>query len=165
MQTDYAFSRCTRRCYLSNRNLEPGEAFYSAILKADESLTRIDIAATAWQGPPEHAVGWWRSRMPPAGNRKLKAAPDSVLLETLSLLLEQPSSAALAYMLALLLVRRRVLTDGLEQDEADRVEVAELWHLQHPVDGRQWSVPMVMPSAEETESVQQELTRLLFTEE
>ncbi len=88
-----------------------GEPFFSVIIAEGEQLIRSDIAADNWQGPPPHTVGWWRSSMPPAGPRKLKPAPDSVLLETLSQLVERPESEALAYLLAVLLVRRRVLTE------------------------------------------------------
>lgn len=165
MQADFAFSRCTRRCYVSDRGLQPGEAFYSVILSDKDELKRVDIAADAWTSPPEGAVGWWRSKMPPAGAKKLKAAPDSILLDTLTQLLEQPESDALAYLLALLLVRRRVLTEDQAFDCQVTDEPQDCWHLQHPGDGRQWTVPVAMPSADKVECVQQELTKLLFTEE
>ncbi|XZE54868.1 hypothetical protein SH139x_000849 [Planctomycetaceae bacterium SH139] len=50
---------------------------------ADDSLVRIDISAQAWNGPPEGTVGWWKSRMPEAGQRKLKLAPDALLVDLL----------------------------------------------------------------------------------
>jgi hypothetical protein len=165
MLQDYSFSRCSRRCLVGNRTLEPGEAFYSVVIADGENLSRADIAANNWQGPPPHTIGWWRSQMPATGSRKLRPAPDTVLLETLSQLVERPECEPLAYMLALLLVRRRVLTE----DEAYAAQVtdepATVWHLQYPVDGRQWSIPMALPTAEAVEGIQQELTRLLFTEE
>jgi hypothetical protein len=103
--------------------------------------------------------------MPPEGTRKLRPAPDSVLLETLSQLVERPECESLAYLLALLLVRRRVLSEDESLGAQATDEPSALWHLQHPVDGRQWSVPMTMPTADGVEGIQQELTRLLFTEE
>lgn len=165
MQQDFTFSRCSRRCAVGQRSLEPGEPFFSVIIADGEQLIRSDIAADNWQGPPPHTVGWWRSSMPPAGPRKLKPAPDSVLLETLSQLVERPESEALAYLLAVLLVRRRVLTEDPNMGCQATDEPSVLWHLQHPVDGRQWTIPMSLPTADTVESIQQELTRLLFTEE
>lgn len=165
MLQDYSFSKCSRRCLLGQRGLEPGEAFYSVIISEGENLTRADIAADNWQGPPPHTVGWWRSRMPPAGARKLRPAPDNVLLETLSQLVDRPDSEPLAYLLALLLVRRRVLTEDEALGCQATDEPSAVWHLQHPVDGRQWSIPMALPTADAVDGIQQELTRLLFTEE
>ncbi len=130
-------------CMIGQRPLEAGEAFYSVII-ADkgEQLTRADIAAENWSGPPPHTVGWWRSSMPSVGARKLRPAPDDVLLETLSQLVERPDNEALAYLLALLLVRRRVLTEDESLGSQVTDEPSTVWHLQHPVDGRQWTIPM-----------------------
>lgn len=165
MLQDFSISRCSRRCHVGQRPLEPGEAFYSVILADGESLNRADIAVQNWTGPPPHSVGWWRSQMPPAGQRKLRPAPDSVLLETLSQLVERPESEPLAYLLALLLVRRRVLTEDENFGCQATDEPSAIWHLQHPIDGRVWTVPMALPTADAVEGIQQELTRLLFTEE
>ncbi len=138
MLSEFNFARCSRRCQVADRNLQPGESFYSVIVDNKDTLTRTDISAEKWQGPPENAVAWWRSRMPDAGARKMRPAPDSVLLETLSQLVERPDSEALAYMLALLLVRRRVLTEDETFGSVVTDEPSDVWHLQHPVDGRQW---------------------------
>ena len=165
MLQDFSFSRCSRRCQIGQRTLAPGESFYSVILSEGEHLSRADIAAENWTGPPTHAVGWWRSRMPAEGSRKLRPAPDSVLLDTLCQLVERPESESLAYLLALLLVRRRILTEDESLGCQVTDEPSAVWHLQHPVDGRQWSVPMSLPTADAVESIQQQLTRLLFTEE
>jgi hypothetical protein len=145
--------------------LTAGEAFYSVVIAEGDHLARVDIALENWTGPPAGAVGWWRSSMPPEGARKLRPAPDSVLLETLTQLVERPDCESLAYLLALLLVRRRVLAEDEAWGAQATDEPSALWHLQHPVDGRQWSIPMTMPTADAVQGIQQELTRLLFTEE
>jgi hypothetical protein len=49
--------------------------------------------------------------MPAAGAAKLRPAPNEVLLDVLTDLLQRPAQAELAYLLALLLVRRRALVD------------------------------------------------------
>lgn len=165
MLQDFTFSKCSRRCHVSSRNLEPGEAFYSVIIADGDNLTRADVAAANWTGPLPKAIGWWRSQMPPAGSRKLRPAPDNVLLETLCQLVERPESEPLAYLLAVLLVRRRVLTEDESFACQTTDEPSAAWHLQHPVDGRQWTIPMALPTADAVEGIQQELTRLLFTEE
>lgn len=76
-----------------------------------DDVVRVDIAASHWTGPGDGAIGWWRSKMPAAAAKKMRPAPNGVLLDTLSDLLQRPGKDALAYLLALLLVRRRVLQE------------------------------------------------------
>jgi len=153
-----------------------------------DDVARLDIAASSWTGPSEGAVGWWRNKMPAAAARKLRPAPTGVLLDTLSDLLQRPGKEALAYLLALLLVRRRVLQEDQDLlameaptghatkchaagrvDASDDSSLAPLWNLVCPADGRQWNVPMVVPGAAQAEStkdeLQAELKTLLFTDE
>ena len=171
---DYSISKCTRRCAISGRALEPNESYFSVIVATGDDVSRMDIAAQAWTGPAADAIGWWRSKMPAAAAKRLRPAPAGVLLDTLSELLQRPGKDALAYLLALLLVRRRVLQEeqGLLAEPADEVAPpaesglpAALWKLVCPADGRQWHVPVVWPTAEQQAGLQAELRELLFTDQ
>ena len=71
----------------------------------------MDIASSEWDGPQDEIIGWWRSHMPAADSRKLKPAPTGVLLDTLADLVDRAGKEELAFLLALLLVRRRVLVE------------------------------------------------------
>ncbi|RMF41256.1 MAG: hypothetical protein D6753_09930 [Planctomycetota bacterium] len=161
---DYSISRCSRKCAVSGRALEPGEPYVSVIVPDGDSVRRLDIARSHWEGPPQEAIGWWSNRMPDAQARRLRPAPVGVLLDALSDLLERPGQEALAYLLALLLVRRRVL---VEQDDitADSQPPPTVWHLVCPADGRMWEVPVVAPPAYQMGELQESLKTLLFTEE
>lgn len=169
MIQDYSISRCTRKCAISGRGLEPGENYYSVIVPQDDDLVRIDIAASQWTGPGEHAIGWWRSKMPVATAHRTRPAPNGVLLDTLSELLERPGKESLAYLLALLLVRRRVLQE--EQPSHPLASAAPSdaarthWNLTCPADGRQWMVTITIPTPEQLEALQEELKGLLFVDE
>ncbi len=97
--------------------------------------------------------------------KKIRPAPNGVLLDTLSELLERPGKETLAYLLALLLIRRRVLhEEQLPQDEQAQ-EQRTVWNLICPADGRQWNVPLVTPHTATLPDLQEQLKRLLFTEE
>ncbi|WP_164103433.1 hypothetical protein [Candidatus Laterigemmans baculatus] len=110
MLSDYKVSRCTRRCAQLERALEPGEWYFSVVSEGDEegALVRHDYSAEAWQGPPEGTLGWWKCRMPEAGAKKLTLAPDGVLVDLLRQTGEG-TDPALRYLLALLLMRRRLI--------------------------------------------------------
>ncbi len=81
------------------------------------------------------------------------------MLELLESLESQPAMQDMRYVLALLLVRRRVLR--LEETEKDDrgIEVSVLYC---PRRETTYRVATVMPSAERTIEIQDELSRLLF---
>ncbi len=165
MSNEYVISKCTRKCAVSGRALEPGEAFVSVLIPKGDEVARLDIAATNWTGPQPETIGWWRGKMPAAAAKKLRPAPNGVLMDTLSDLIERPGQEPLAYMLALLLTRRRILTEEecLNAEPADQPQT--VWRLVCPADGRQWHVPVAVPSPESLMALQEELNGLLFTEE
>jgi len=103
--------------------------------------------------------------MPEASASKLRPAPNGVLLDTLSEFVERPGSEAIAYLLALLLVRRRVLYEEQTMEHVLNEDPATRWSLISPADGRRWSVPLVQPEPSTLPDLQNELTALLFTEE
>lgn len=96
-------------CTATGRAFAPGEIFHSALVRSEEGLERIDVSAAAWSGPPPGAVASWRSRFPDAGATGPVLAPVDVLLDALDELGAAPVDAAVRYLLALHLVRRRVL--------------------------------------------------------
>lgn len=117
---DLKLHRPQTTCATTGRPFAPGELFYSALLRGGGSVARIDVAADAWQGPPEEAIAWWRSRYPQPGTSGPSLAPPDVLLDTLESL-EEEGDEPLRYLLALQLVRRRVLRivdEPAEDDEA-----------------------------------------------
>lgn len=164
---EYTVQRCTRRCQKSDRPLEPGERFYSVVVASGSDLIRFDCSEKEWDGPPDGAIGWWRGRMPATGTTSKTPTPNEVLLETLAELCERPEEASLAYLLGVLLVRRRVL---VEQDERThqaslKGEPAEYMLLAHPSDQREYWVPQMPPPEDQVESIQRALEDLLYQSE
>mgnify|MGYP001156498847 CR=1 FL=1 len=149
--TEYKVNRCSRRCCVEDRPLREGEVYYSVVIEDGEDFVRRDYSAQAWTEPPEGTVGWWKCRMPEAGARKLVLAPDAVLIDLLRQMADTPQQGPLRYLLALTLLRRRVVRlQPLEP--AERLACAlpgeeggELMRLQIVADGsevdvRQWEI-------------------------
>lgn len=164
---DYSISKCTRKCAVSGRGLEPGESYISVIVpeRDGENVRRLDIAASEWKGPQPETIGWWKCTMPSAEARSLRPAPNGILLDTLSDLLDRPGKESLAYLLAVLLVRRRVLAEEESLDSEPTGEDQTHWSLVCAADGRQWNVPVEIPDSDSMRTLQEELNHLLFTEE
>jgi hypothetical protein len=96
-------------CALTGRPFAPGDAMCSALVRGAAGIERRDVHADAWTGPPAGALAWWRSMVPAARSSGPVLAPTDVLLDVLEELDGRPDDAALRYLLALELVRRRAL--------------------------------------------------------
>jgi hypothetical protein len=158
---DYEVERCTRRCAASGRELQDGEEFYSALLAQRGQVHRTDYAAEHWSGPPESALAWWKSRMPTREAKKGQLAPNEVLLHLFAELEHVPEKADMRYVLALLLVRRRVLREEeVQHDETGHERMC----VYSPRDENTYQVDVVTPGDERTDEIQAELARLLYAE-
>lgn len=156
---DYEIQRCTRRCAVTDRELKPGETFYAVLVAENATLTRHDYSPEAWQGPPEGAVGWWKSQVPSPDARRMHWAPNDVMLQLFDELEHQPERQDMRYVLALLLVRRRVMR---LEEEARQEDGSETLVLYCPRRETTYQVPAVMPDESRINEIQQELSGLLF---
>ena len=166
MQLDFEIQRSTRRCAATDRALEPGEWCYSVLEVRGADVERKDYAASAWSGPPAEAFAWWKSRVPEPHAKKIKLAPNEVLLELFDELAQRPESEDMRYVLALLLVRRRVLRlDGpalpaAKPSTADDVQTMSVFC---PVREATYEVTATVPSDERIDEIQTQLSKLLVS--
>lgn len=163
MLLEFEVQRCARRCAATDRALEPGDECYSVLEIEGADVIRKDFCTAAWQGAPETAFGWWKSRVPEPTAKKVKLAPNDVLLELFEKLAEQQDQQDLRYVLALLLVRRRVLrvdvgadSDGLSNGPN------EMMALYCPKRDAVYGIAVSMPSADRIDEIQQQLSELLI---
>jgi hypothetical protein len=113
---DYKIHRPQPACSRTGRPFAAGDEFCSALIRSPDGLERVDIAPEAWGGPPEGTVAWWRSRQPAANQAGPVLAPIDALLDALDALADSPAEEPLRYLLALQLVRRRVLKIDAQAD-------------------------------------------------
>jgi len=144
--------------------LAPGERYYSAIVQKGSELIRRDYASDTWSGPTSDMVGWWIARVPDKKQSKTKLAPNQVLLDTLQSFLETPGKEPIAYLLAVLLLRKRVL---ISQDSVESVneETSSSIELSSVGGDQQFIVPIAEVTPLESETIQSELLELLYTED
>ena len=109
----------------------PGNEFYSVLVARGAEVVRLDYAVEAWQGPPEDALGWWRSEVPDPKARQIGWAPNDVMLHYFEQLQDQEPKARALLRPDLLMVRRRIFKletterDEQGQEAADRVLSAQ----------------------------------------
>jgi hypothetical protein len=159
---DFDIQRCTRKCFATERELRAGEHYYSVLVQQGADVIRRDYAESAWQGPPEGTIGVWKSQMPGAGNKKLHWAPNDVMLHYFEQLAEIEEKRDVRYVLALLMIRRRVVRqESTETDEQGR-EVAVLFS---PKTEQEYRVVVELPAAQRVQEIQNELASLLYAGE
>ena len=155
---DYEVQRCTRHCSVTGREFAPGESYYSALVVQGAEVQRLDYAVDAWQGPPPGATGWWKSQRPDESVRSAYWAPNDVLLDFFDRLEQQPDSQDMRYVLALLLVRRRVMR--FEESETDD-QGREVLVAYCPRREMSYRIPAVIPDDARTAQIQEQLAKLL----
>jgi len=95
-------------CASSGRTFAAGDVVCSALVRRNGTVERVDVAGDCWTGPPADAIAWWRSRFPAPHDAGREPAPADALLDALEAL-EGSDDEPLRYLLALQLVRRRIL--------------------------------------------------------
>ena len=136
----------------------PGEPVYSVLVDVGGNITRQDFSAEAWQGPTEDAVGWWKGVVADAGGKRVHWAPNDVMLHYFEQLDGNPVKEDVRYVLALLLVRRRIVrVESTEKDAAGN----ETLVVYSPRNEVEYRVKVAMPPVEREAAIQAELSELL----
>lgn len=154
--------RCTRHCATSGRELTPGEEIFSALAPERGKLRRHDYSATAWTGPPKGAVAWWKSRIPLRETKRPHLTPNDALLEVFRNLEHEAEQQELRYVLALLLVRRRVFRQEELRRNPDGSETLVLYAPREDVN---YSVRVALPDESHAADLQARLTALVYATE
>jgi hypothetical protein len=156
---DFEVQRFTRRCAKTGRELDPGETFYSVLLVDGPNVVRRDYCVESWEGPPEKSLGWWRSQVPDPRETKPNWAPSDVLLHYFTQLEQQSEHADTRYILALLMIRRRLLRiEETVVDERGRQTLV----LFCPRDETEYQVRVTALSEQRAIEIENELARLLW---
>lgn len=157
---DFDVQRCTRKCHNTQRELRAGETIYSAIVRHGADVVRQDFSLEGWTGPPENSLGHWKSVVTEATTKRVQWAPNDMMLSYLEQLEQDPSREDVRYLLALLLVRRRITrVERTEKDETG----AEFITLYCPRNEAEYRVKVAFPSGPRVLTIQQELGQLLQT--
>lgn len=159
MLLDYEIKSCSRCCSVTERELLPGDVFFSVLELLEEEFVRRDFCVEAWQGPPESCLGWWRSQLPGKDATKPKLAPTEVMLNLFIALAERPEDLEFRYLLGLLLLRRRVLRreDSKQNDEGQEVLVLHCARRDE-----QFDLVVSEPDVEQAKQLQQRMVDLLY---
>ena len=134
----------------------------------DSGVERVDYCRDAWQEPGEgESLSWWRSRMPDDTDTGPKPAPVEVLLQLFDEWADEPDRTEARYVLALLLIRRKVFRLAergvLSVDEVDNeADDSAMLSVDCPQRAASYELPIATPNAEHAAAIQAELNTLLY---
>jgi hypothetical protein len=159
-----------RHCSASGVELGPGMTIYSALIQKETGVIRQDYAAQAWKEPPEHCIGWWKSKIPDKKTNRVYWAPNEVILNYFQQLQGEAEQADVLYLLSLLMIRKRLLKfEDVHADEDHPTEVSqsaqETLHVIDPRDDSEYHIPVVTPDKDQIAALEQRLCELLFSDE
>ena len=149
-------------CTQTGRPFVAGEPLVSALVRSEGRLDRCDYAAAAWTGPPANTLAWWRSTFPITTTDGTSLAPADVLLDVLEELDGREDDRALRYLVALELVRRRVLRFVDRPHDVDGTAQPDLILACRKRD-REYCVQAVSAREATAPGVEQRLTSLLWS--
>ena len=155
---DFEVQRFTRVCAKTDRALKPGDAFYSALVRDGSNVSRQDVVADAWEGPPEDCLAWWKSEVPDPKAKRIHWAPHDVMLNYFAELDDQKDQGDVRYLLSLLMIRRRIFR--LEETETDD-EGHETMILFCPRNENEYCVNVTTVSQDRAREIQDLLAQLL----
>ena len=153
--------KASKTCSVSRRELKPGEAFFSVLIEENDGETkRLDIAAEHWTGPPQHCVGWWRTSNPETSDKKIKLAPNDILLDLFEQFSADLTKPEMRYVLALLLIRRRLFRYEREEETDETGEkTLVVYSIKQNMN---YEIPVVHLTSGQLEDVQTQLASLLY---
>lgn len=124
---EYHLKSIGKTCAATGEPLTPGSQCHSVIVEEDGVYVRFDYSEDGWTGPPENAIGHWIAHVPESDRPARHEFDVDELMNYFEQLTENPNPVEeqMAYVLALLLLRkRRLKLDGMRQD--GEIEFLEL---------------------------------------
>ena len=187
----YDIQRPTGQCAFTGRILQPGEAYIAALIEVDPAqllaaeaaaaaaprnqaaaslgMKRLDIALDVWQEGkrPDRLFSHWKSVVAQPNQKKKLFVDDEVLVGLFRRLegSEQPERQAFRFVLALILMRKRLLRfDGNRRQALPGGETQEWWTVTPR--GEEQALDVLNPGLDEEkiQQVAQNLSEILEAE-
>ncbi|MBI1344899.1 hypothetical protein GC163_01270 [bacterium] len=116
---EYHFKPLSKSCAATGAPLQPGSWCHSVVVERNGQQQRLDYSEAGWKGPPDDAIGHWRSQVPALkSSQAIRIDPDA-LMRYFEQLSEEasPSQESQRYVAALVLLKqRRLRLDNVQTD-------------------------------------------------
>lgn len=144
----YEVTRPMGRCSLCSQAIHPDARFMAALVETPAGFERSDSCLACWDKfDRAHAVAFWQTQMPRPEQKKRLFVDDNVLCELFERLaaVSEPAKLNFRFVLALILMRKRLLIYESTRKEEDR----EIWSVR--LKGRDDLVDLLNPKLDESQ--------------
>ncbi len=162
MATPWSVERTSGVCAQTGEAIHEGDGFYSVLFEEGDSFRRADYSLTAWDGPPEGAFCYFKTRMAVKEKRK-KTFVDNEMLRAFFLRLggeQEPDRVRFRFVIALILMRKRVL----RYEQCVTTDEIEVWDMHLTRDTSIHKVVNPRMSEEQIEEVSSQLSGILHAD-
>jgi len=160
MADEWEFTKTTGKCAKTERELTEGESYYAVLIENPDTFERRDYSLEAWEGPPEGSFCHWRGKIPIREKKQSTIAVDMEILIQIFIRLEDeksPTKQRFRFMLALLLMRKRLL----KLEQTIKEDKHEYWVMRLTTDQNHYRVLNPQLNNEQIEQLSRQLTIFL----
>lgn len=162
MTQQWDVETATGRCAVTGHVFEEGEEFYTVLFEEGDSFKRRDVSIEGWDGPPEGAFCFFKTRVPVKEKPRQLLVNAQLLFNFFERLAEEtdPARIHFRFVLALILMRKRLLRyDGMSNEEGN-----EVWDMTAPRDKSRHRVVNPRLSDDQIASVSEQLGAILHSD-
>jgi hypothetical protein len=162
-QTGYEVARPRGQCTVCQTPIQPDQPLMAALRETPAGFERLDVCPNCWSNfDRSQLVGFWRTTMPKAEQKKKLFVDDEVLCQLFERLAEttEPAKLNFRFVLGLILMRKRLILYEGTRVENDK----EIWTVRFK--GREDSMDLLNPKLEESQiqDVSNQLSQILNEE-
>lgn len=163
---EWKIARGQGKCMVCQGELEEDAVYYSALIEKGEGFERRDYCPTCWANRSGEVFSFWQTRVTRNGPRTRPIADKEVLLDFFSRLEsdESPERRKIRYLLALILMRKKVLKFENIEKGAGPFSGLDFLVLRESGTDRRHKVLDPGLSQKELEPVKEQLNQILFQE-
>jgi hypothetical protein len=138
---DWAISKTIGKCFGTDRNIQPGEEYFAALVETEQGLQRRDFCSDYWNEKHPAVYCFWKTKMPPPDQKKKIFIDDDMLFSFFERLSSETDKERISFrfVLTLILMRKRRLKYDSTRDENG----TEMWRLR--ITGTDHYVDVVNP--------------------
>ena len=159
---EWAIDRSQGKCSGTDREFEPGEEYFAALVETPEGLERRDFCSDYWEEHQLEVYCYWKTKMPTPDKKKQIFVDDEMLMAFFERLEKEGEEEKInfRFVLTLILMRKRRLKYDSSRDENGK----EIWRLK--VVGDKEFVEVANPhlNEEQIEQLTSQLGQILQTD-
>ncbi len=163
MSKSYKITPATGSCCKCTREFGQGQDFVAAVREQGEEFQRDDYCTECWsslENGDKKYFAAWQAKMPQREEKKKLFVDDEVLSNFFVRLGEQPERVSFRFVLALVLMRKKILV----YEALDKKDGRDVWLMRFRGDKKQYEVIDPHMTEEKISQVSRQLGQILAGE-